>query len=266
MGLLRLSASTWTIHKMDIQAIEKEAEYPIGHDFFRIDHGTNYFSFFERLGSLQYYGWIEDQKIVAVAAAVLRKLETSGQYSKAWYLCDLKVHPKYRGRQIPLRLLAKALPMNYLRCQRGYAISMNAEGERSNRVAKLLARFRWLRFSETAKILIWSMNASEIERALPLIRIHRGPVTFLSLGGIKDLVLRSTGLPLDLVHVQFGPMGVRGETQPLDGFVHMFCAPENDELALEIKMKLNMSPTATATVISHRMMKSDWRWVLTSDI
>ena len=266
MSLVQITRANWNQYQSDIDAIEAGAEYPLGNDFFRIDHGNDYFSFFERLGEVYYYGWLENGKVVAVAAGVLRNLAIEGSKKRAWYFCDLKVHPAFRGQRISLRLFAKAFPINYLRCRRGYAISMDPGDGRANQIANLLLRFRWLRFSPPAKLLIWSLNREEIARAIPAIQKHRGPVSFLSLRGIKDIVLRSTEKPMLLLHVQFGPMGAIGTAHPLDGATHMFCAPEKDPLASEIQNELKLKPSASATIISHRMKNDDWRWVLTSDI
>lgn len=38
-----------------IAVLEKVAAYPLGNDFFQIDHGVDYFAFFDRLGQVNYY-------------------------------------------------------------------------------------------------------------------------------------------------------------------------------------------------------------------
>jgi hypothetical protein len=77
-------------------------------------------------------------------------------------------------------------------------------------------------------------------------------------------VLASTGAPMPLLHAQFGPAAERGgASEPQAGSVHMFCAPETDPLHTEL---LGVAPSASATVIHHRMGASDWKFVLTSDI
>lgn len=265
MGLVRLTSENWAQYGKDVMAIEADAEYPLGQDSFRIDHGANYFAFFERLGRLYYYGWIEAGKVVGVAAGILREWKTDSGKQRAWYLCDLKVHPEYRGQHIPLRMLSAAFPLNYLRCTRGYAISMDPANGRTNRIALLLRRFRWLRFVPSEQIQLWSLSYEEMERALPVLRQHRGPLSFLSLRGIKDIVLKSTKKPMPLLHAQFGPFAANGVATPEPGAVHMFCAPRADAMATEL-MQMGFSPSASATVISHRMSAESWCNVLTSEI
>lgn len=266
MGLIRVTSDNWNRFKLDIDKIEAGAEYPLGTDFFHIDHGSNYFSFFERLGDLHYYAWLEKGKAVAVAAGIIRTLVIDDAKTRSWYLCDLKVHPDYRGKHIPLRLLTRALPLNYLRCPRGYAISMDPSNGSTNRTVKLLEQFHWIRFGSAAKLLIWSLNFQDMAKVIPVLERHRGPTSFLSLRGTKDIVLKSTGQAMNLLHAQFGPAAVAGSANREEGAVHMFCAPAQDPLAVEIINSLNITPSASAIIVSHRMEGHDWRWVLTSDI
>ena len=91
-----------------IASLEQNAIYPLGQDFFQIDHGTDYFAFFDRLGDVHYYIALEGQQVVAVGAGILRQVtDQQGQSPQlAWYLCDLKVHPQYQGQLLSLRLLS----------------------------------------------------------------------------------------------------------------------------------------------------------------
>jgi len=250
-----------------IKELEASAEYPIGEDMFRIDHGSDYFAFFRRLGRLRYYAWLEGDRLAAVGAAVLRKI--SETKVRAWYLSDLKVHPDFRGQGLPLKIVGRAFLGNYLRCSRAYAISMNTPGQDFNRIERLISRFRWARSSEACKLQIWSLDFDTMHSVAPTIELYRGPLSYLSLLGIKDLILRSTGAPLPLLHVQFGPAAARVSggllSEAQAGFSHMFCSPAGDPLDLALQ-SLGLQATASATVITHRMANSDWSWVLTSDI
>jgi len=264
VALIYLTDSQWAEYGHQVEAIEALAEYPIGNDFFRISHGKDYFSFFRRLGFLRYCAWVERGRVAAVAAAILRKLPgRGGALGKAWYLCDLKVHPDFRGERIPLRMLGRAFLPNYLRCAHGYAISMDP-ADRPNRIAPLLAHFRWASLRAAGKLLLWSLDQKTVLKNLPLVQKHRGPVSFLSLHGKKDIILKSTGLPMSLYHLQFGPLAEQGLGEPPADSVNMFCAPDGDALAKEL-IAAGLHPSSTATIISHRM-QTDWKWVLTSDI
>lgn len=252
-----------------IAGLEAFASYPLGADRFKLDHGQDYFAFFDRLGEVEYWVAVEDENVAAVGCGVLRKVPVGQRALKAWYLGDLKVHPGYRGLRLPLRLLGEAFPRNYLRARRGYAITMNPE-RGPNRVVPLLARFRWARVAPPVKLLLYSLDERRMTELASAIETHRGPIHFLSLCGKKDLVLQSTGNPMQLLHVQFGPCAepvssAEAFKEPQAGFIHMFCAPEGDELARAVAAA-GVDPSATATILHHRMGRSDWRFVLTSDI
>lgn len=242
-----------------LAALEKKARYPLGEDSFTIEHGADYFAFFDRLGTVEYHAALDGDRVVAVGCGILRRVPR-----RTWYLCDLKVDPEYRGRRIPLAMLSRAFLPNYLRCPRGYAISMNpAKGE--NRVVRLLQKFRWARITVPAYLEIYSLDDARMREVAPVVERHRGPISYLSLAGKKDLVLASTGRPLPLMHVQFGPCAEAGAREPRDGHAHMLCAPGGDPLAHALAER-GIAPTATASIVQHRMSWSDWRFVLTSDV
>ena len=78
-------------------------------------------------------------------------------------------------------------------------------------------------------------------------------------------MLQSTGVPMPLLHVQFGPCAEQGHLTPLEGYVHMFSVSMEHPL-LEVLGHQGVSPSATATVVHHRMEQWDWGFILTSDI
>ncbi|MBX2864815.1 MAG: hypothetical protein KTR27_14790 [Leptolyngbyaceae cyanobacterium MAG.088] len=253
-----------------IAALEKEAVYPIGDDFFQIDHGDDYFAFFERLGQVKYYIGLDNSgdRVVAVGAWVLRQIPDSPHCT--WYLCDFKVHPAYQRQLLSLRLLRYAIAQNKETCDRGYAISMNSGCDRANRLVKAFCRFPQMRFRHAINLGIYSLDAASMQTVEPLLISHRGPISYCSLKGIKDLRLQSSGQVLPLLHVQWGGNGCghRSQTiipEPLPGHTHMFCVPEKDELTGILTQK-GFQPEAIASVISHGMDSNDWRFILTSDI
>jgi len=249
-----------------IVALEQNTTYPFGEDSFAINHGKDYFKFFERLGDLIYYVMEHDDQVVAVAGAILRDVPFVGTKNKrGWYICDLKVRPDFRGQHLPLKFLGKTWLQNYLRCPRGYAISMNSSAKQANRIAKLMARFRWLRFRLAAQLQIYALDYDQVIEQRALLERHLGPVSFLSLRGQKDLVLQSTGKPLPLLHLQHGPCGVQGAKNPQSGFTHMFCLTESDSLIGKLAEQ-NIHPHADASLIAHGMSGCNWKFVLTSDI
>ncbi len=250
-----------------VAALEEGIAYPLGDDWFEIDHGADYFAFFDRLGDLTYYAVVRDEQVIAGAAGIVRRvpLEPGGEREPAWYLCDLKVHPDHRRPSTLGMLMWHSGKENYARCPRGYGITMNPADGSPNRVVSLAGRYRLAPARLGCILRLYSLDADAMRRFRRTVEEHRGPTSFLSLGGIKDIVLRSTGAPMPLLHVQFGPCAEAGAGEPVEGAVHMFCAPEGDPLDAAMA-SAGVEPTATASLVHHRMGRSDWTWVLTSDI
>jgi len=261
--VVRVTDSNRARYMEQIVALETKVRYPLGQDFFTIDHGPDYFAFFRRLGEHHAFVAVEGDEVLAVASGILRQLPR-----RCWYLCDLKVRPDRRGERIPLRMLSRVFRPRYLRCPRGYAISMNPGDGSPNRVVKLVSKFRWARSSVGAQLQLYSLDAKAMAEVAPLVAQHRGALGYLSLRGRKDLLLASTGAPMPLLHVQFGPTAERGEgvsREPRADHAHMFCTPESDPLHRDLLAR-GFAPSATASLIQHRMPESDWTAILTSDI
>lgn len=247
-----------------IEALDAGASYPLGADRFRLDHGPDYFAFFDRLGEARHEVAIEHDEVLAVGCGVLRSIPTRSRPIAAWYLCDLKVRPDARGRHIPLRLFATAFPSGYATCRRGYAISMDPP-ERENPVVRLLGRFPLVPIRRVARLVLYSLDAAAMRDVAPRLLHHRGVIGYRSLAGVKDVVLESTGLPMPLWHVQHGVFADPTRTEPIAGGVHMFCVPDDDPLALELT-RAGIEPSATASVLAHGLDELRYDFVLTSDI
>lgn len=244
--------------------MEEGVSYPLGDDSFSIDHGADYFAFFERLGEVRYDLVIEGSTVVAVVARVLRTLSLGPKPTRCWYLCDLKVLPAYRGRRISTLLAKHSFLTSYKHCPRGYAVTMNPP-RGTNRVVRLIQRLPLVPVKASAELLFFSLSAAEMERAHPLVIEHRGPIAYRALRGIKDIVLESTGQPMKLLHVQFGPTADPAQEQTEADATHMFCSPKSDALAQALLAK-NFEVSATATVLSHGMNRTNFNFVLTSEI
>ncbi len=263
MEIKVLTREDWAEFSPRLQAFENVAEYPYGADFFKLDHGTNYFAFFERLGEPFFHVALDGEKIAACAAGVLRTVEIEGEQTKIWYLCDLKVAREYASQKIPAKLFRKNLFSNYLKCPRGYAVSMNpAKGK--NRVVKLIERFRWVPIRCAAQLNFYSFDESQARNFHPNLKSELGEISYLSLRGVKDLMMKSTGARLPLFHIQHGVCATPTAQTPEMPGTYMICASENS--ALDALLKDHFPVSATASVLAHRINPKNWNFILTSDI
>jgi hypothetical protein len=265
MKIMRIARGDRPQLQPRLARLEGQFDYPLGTDSFRLDHGADYFAFFDRLGAVRFHAALDGETLAAVGAGVIRRVpfRRGEPARRAWYLCDLKVDPHYGGRGLPRRLFAHQFIRCYLACPRGYTISMNrANG--ANPVARLLGRFKQAKLAPNTKLILYSLDENQMRAVEPLLIAHRGPLSYLSLAGKKDLILGSTGRRMPLLHVQFGACAEPGLSAPQPGHVHMFCAPEGDELERACAAA-GLAAAASATVLAHGM-QSDWRFILTSDI
>ena len=247
----------------ELQKLESVAEYPYGDDLFQLDHGENYFAFFERLGKPTFHVALAENRVVACASGVLRTLRVENETIKAWYLCDLKIHPEFQGRQLTSKLFRKNLVRNYVKCSRGYAVSMNpSKGE--NRVVKLLSRLPKIPVGYAGKLNFYSFDETAAAKIQKDLEAQVGEVSFLSLRGKKDLIMKSTGARLPLFHIQHGAMAAKGAKTPSEPGTYMICASENT--ALDEMLKKQFEVSATASILAHRMTLQNWNFILTSDI
>jgi hypothetical protein len=122
--------------------VEMCAWYPLGDKEFCIRHppGIDYFAFFDFLagnnGSWKYIIWLEDDKVWATAAMILRDIptktlningETIGKTNQqAWYICDVKVHPEKQGQHFAYRVFRKMFFNSYFSSTSAYGITMLA--------------------------------------------------------------------------------------------------------------------------------------------
>jgi hypothetical protein len=287
MKFQRISPDQRQAWQPQIVAIEQTTRYPLGDDWFEIDHGDDYFAFFDRLGDIDYYIGLAPQpgleqqsqqpleqqseqlQVAIVGAGILRQVpfQQGAAPQAAWYLCDLKVHPQHQGKRGSLGILRYAVAQGIGRADRGYLISMNPGDGSPNRLVRVLERWPLVSLKQVETLNIYSVDASQMQRLEPLLNRHRGPICYQSLDGIKDLRLQSTGEVLPLLHVQWAAPSAAGSARnhTATGFAHMFCAPSQDALAIELN-KIGLQPTATASIVAHGMKDCDWRFVLTSDI
>jgi hypothetical protein len=259
MRFFKITKATLPQFQAQLEALEQTATYPLGEDRFKISHGRDYFAFLERLGELHFFAAEDRGQIVACGGGVLMA------NPRRWYAADVKVHPTYRNQRLPLRMVRRFFFREYLRCQRGYAISMNASDGTVSKAVRMVRHFRWVPARGEQSLLIFSADADTLRRVRPIIEQHRGAVSFLSLAGKKDLVIERTQKPLALLHVQFGARAEPGLIEPQAEHVHMWCSPAADPLVGALAAA-GVGASASATIVEGGLRDYDWRTILTSDI
>ncbi len=242
--------------------------YDLGDDKFKIDHGDNYFAFFHRLGKLKYYVVIDiySNRVAGIGCCILRKINDE----KIWNICDLKVDKEYRNKNIPLQLFTFGLTNSFL-SQKAYMICMENAKEQIwhiiNKCKKKLPSYlSYLVPKKGPELLIYSLNAKEMTVAHKLLSETYDKISYLSLAGIKDLIMKSTEKALELYHVQYGPnAGHTDIVEPIITGTHMFCCQIDSNL-VALLAKENIVTVAKAQVFHFGMEKNNFDFVLTSDI
>ena len=234
---------------------EKLFEYPFGEDFFVIDHGLDYFKFFDNLGDPHFFIAEEDGQIIGISVSVLQELLVN-KIGKVWYLCDLKIHPKYRGRFIVQKILKYAFFKYFEVSKKVYGVIMNGS---NNRVLKFNQKLPYLnlKFQTTVEFYLLDNSKDESKNF-----IKNNEYQFLSYRGIKDLILKSSNNRLDFVHYTLKVQKEKPLTNNQTKF--MFCCEKNSELSKYFK-NIDLLPSSDATVVANFELDS-WDFIKSSDI
>jgi len=263
--VVRITEANINLYQEELSRLEDEMTYPLGSEFFKISHGNNYLRFFQRLGDVHLYALLDGEKIAGVAGGVIRIIpDRKGRNQKTWYLCDLKIRKEYRGKGWTLRWLGRVFISKYLLCRRAYGISMNPGDGSPNKVLKLLEKFRWAKFSSAGNLHIYSLSQSEFSNHQEYLNKEMSGFSLIQLRDIKDIVMQPSQKVMDLYHLLPGESGPQNLLISNDAVI-MFSLPERHPLH-ERLLERGLKPSASATVIHHRMDPFDWDFVRTSDI
>lgn len=275
MHLLRITRAELPRYQAELEALEHESVYPLGDDAFRISHGADYFAFFERLGRVEYFAMQDPTppgggapRIAGVGCVILRPEEDG--VPPRWYASDVKVHPDYRGQHVVVKMLYRGFLPLYARCRRGYAIAMDPADGRVPPAVRSMQHYAFLpKFgTDHFRLALFSVDAARMEELLPLVAKVRPDrrARFVSTAGIKDLVLESTKKHYPLLHLTFSDRPApRVYAEPQADHVHMWCLPTTHALVAELEAR-GVRPSATATVIKHRLPTLDGTKIDTSEI
>lgn len=248
-------------HNNELKDFEKRLSqfYPLCNDMFRIDHGTNYFKFFQRIGKPYYYGIYNNDILVGTIAYI-----KTGE--NIYYIADLKFDPIIRNKGYFAKLVRKSMmsmlfttKVNYLKLK-VYAISMNDNNSKTNNILRKTSNI--MKFG--CILNIYSLSYEQIIVVKNIIeKCKNKKLNFVSLNNTKDLILKSTNKPINILHIEYCDSTL---SEPLKDFQHMFCTNENSDLSNILKTQYNILPISTATVMHYNMSDTDWEFIQTSHI
>lgn len=259
MKSFRITPQNLEQWKSSLHQFEEHFTYPLGEDSFQIDHGVDYLAFFRRMGNAHLYATEQNGKIVAVGAGIIQKR------FKTWYLCDMKVHPDHRGQKIPVKMFRKYFLPCYFKSQRGFALNMEESCGKKNPITKIMENLPWTPLKQGARILFYYEDAQNTLTAMEALKLKRPGISFSSLLGIKDLVLKSTGRPIPLLHMEWNEDVPGSSPAPIEGNVHMWCLDEKSELNSSLE-KAGIKPKASGLIFHHRLGHLDWNELRTSEL
>lgn len=244
-------------YHQQIKDFEKKMQcwYDLGeNDKFKLDHGQDYYKFFDRQGKLHLFIYLDQNQVVGTCGAVLREIDDN----KIWYLCDLKVLPEKRGNHTSTRMFFKGLS-KILHSTKAYCVNMG-DGKTITKLNKYIPYFK---IDDQKKLYIYTIDSKTIKQVRKTIENRLGTrISFLSLRGVKDLILKSTGQPKKFFHVQ---RNNKYQTEIVDGYDYMFCCLEDDPLQ-SILTQQGITTDVVATILSVNMKNQDWSFLQTSEI
>lgn len=254
-----------------IKIFEKKMShwYPLNStDTFRIDHGPNYYKFFNRMGKL-YINLVlnSKQQIVGTMILILRKINNE----KIWYVCDLKVHPKHRNNHLTFKMLLKSYQLKKI-TDKFYAVSMNNENK-TNKIVKLSKKISSIMDQNKSissimdhninfnTLKIYMIDKMEIQKVKDILEKYIGEICFINLIGKKNLILKSTNKPLDLYHINFTKKNKIVNSNEIttnipDNSKIMFCLEKNNNVNKILKIN-NITTNITASIIYHGFKSTD---------
>lgn len=271
MSIECLGPKTRLQFQSQIASLEQFASYPWGDDFFKIDHGNDYFAFFDRLGEVNYYVALNDQQqVTGVGAGILRSVRyhVTDPPQLTWYLCDLKVHLQYQNQRLSLRLLRHAIAMGQPKCDRGYSISMDPAPGQPSPWIRILEKLTILPFRYSCALNLYSLDADSLTEILPNLQKTHGKIGYRSLQGKKDLRLQKTKSLIPLLHLEWGEALMDDENlswDPIPGYLHLLCTPAGSPIDQHLSDQ-SIVPSGTASVVSRGMEDCDWNFIMTSEI
>ena len=132
-------------------------------------------------------------------------------------------------------------------------------------IANKVTHLNIFKLKNAGILYIYSLNYEQMLTVHELLKKEKGEIGYLSLHGIKDVILKSTMQPMKLLHVQWGKNKTYTTKYPQPNYTHMFCLHEKNKIKKFLD-KNNITTNVTATIMQYNMDDFDWDFILTSDI
>jgi GNAT superfamily N-acetyltransferase len=258
VNFIRLTEKNCSQYQSALEKFESIFRYPLGNDEFSISHGKDYLAFTRRIGPATIYFVGNEKEIIAIGGGTISRRH------RAWYLGDMKVHPDHRGKKIPRKLFTRYFFFNYLKCRRGFALNMESSDGRPSPIVKIMENLPFTPLKVGTKLFFYYEDHAGTTKALKILA--KPNAHFSSLLGKKDLILKSTGQPIPLLHLEWGEEAQdRASHIPMEGKLHMWCLPSNSPEARKLDA-MGITPKATGLIFQHGMKKFNWSELRTSEL
>ena len=128
-----------------------------------------------------------------------------------------------------------------------------------------MSNLPWTPLKEGGRICFYYEDASVTKQAIQLLETSRRNIHFSSLKGSKDLVLKSTGNPIPLLHMEWGHEKRGNVLSPQHDNLHMWCMGESDPLNVKLN-SIGIIPKAKGKIFHHRLNRVNWSDLRTSEL
>lgn len=216
--------------------------YPIGCNKFTIDYTDNYFNFVKTIGESGFHivykntHSTSDSNVYICGSLCFRYVRS------AWYLCDLKIDPKYRGKRVTYKFILKKLLHCWWKTGRAYAISMYP----NKAVEKLNTNFKLLNMKNMGFVYIYLVDYNDIILIYDkLVRHYKHKYNgFVNMSDKKKIIF-DTGEELNVLHFYHNDnINHMIQLVPFDdlekqyvNFKYFFCVLEKDLHILNLSCK-----------------------------
>jgi len=231
---------------------------------FYLDHGDDYFAFFDALGEGVFLGAFDGDKLVAISAAVLRKGSRRGKDQEIpfWQICDFRVLPGYSHEKLGKEMFLRATAKQWIRARRGCALVLqpfettNSGAMPANDSSKE---------SPDESFVVFSLNGEEYERAIPMLQQHGFGWRLVSLHNSRRMVFLEGPPQSEVLHLHFVPEAIEMNLNVDRDKIYVFCLSSRSEAVVSLK-RSGLGPDGRVVVHQRRMKNWDWSWVNSSDL